>query len=188
MHAKDEEIAVALWRRLDTPGHDAARLSPVADGWFLQGTTVYRDEAGPAGIRYEVLLDRGWATVRGRVRGFLGGREIDDVITRQGGRWIFNGRAVHGLDHLVDLDFGFTPATNLQQLRRVPIAIGAAVDIPVAWIDAGGDTLTEMQQRYERIAERSYRYRSTTTGYEGVLELAPSGFAQKYPGLWESMA
>jgi hypothetical protein len=43
----------------------------------------------------------------------------------------------------------------------------------------------ELQQRYERVAERGYRYRSTTTGYEGLLELAPNGFAARYPELWE---
>jgi hypothetical protein len=184
MHPHDE-IAMALWRRLDTPGHDAARLCPAPDGWILRGTTVYREEAGPASIHYEVLLDRSWMTLRGRVQGFMAGQEIDDVVTREGGAWSFNGRKVPGLDHLVDLDFGFTPATNLQQLRRVPIAIGAAADIPVAWVDAGGHTLVELLQRYERIGECTYQYTSPTTGYEGLLELAPNGFAAKYPPLWE---
>ena len=184
MHPGDE-VAVALWRRLDTAGHDAARLSRTTQGWVLQGTAAFRDESGPAGIRYEVVLDGGWATLRGRVQGFIAGQEFDDVITRAGGVWTFNGQKVPGLEHLVDLDFGFTPATNLQQLRRVPIAIGQAADIPVAWVDAGGRTLVEMRQRYERIAERTYRYRSSTTGYHGVLELAPNGFAARYPTLWE---
>lgn len=178
-------IAMALWRRLDTPGHDAARLSRTRQGWVLQGNAVWRDDAGPAAIRYELILEDGWATVSARLQGFLDGREIDDEITRDGGAWSFNGRAVPGLERLVDLDLGFTPATNLQQLRRVPIAVGAAADIPVAWVDAGGHTLIELQQRYERIAERTYHYQSPTTGYEGLLELAPNGFAARYPELWE---
>lgn len=177
-------MEMALWRRLDTPGHDAARLLRVEGGWLLQGVTVYREAAGPVGLHYEVSLDRNWATLRARAHGFIAGREIDDVITREGGAWAFNGRKVSGLDHLVDLDFGFTPATNLQQLRRVPIAIGAAADIPVAWVDAGGNTLVELRQRYERVGERMYLYTSVTTGYEGLLELAPNGFAATYPSLW----
>ena len=176
---------MALWRRLDTPGHDAARLSRTPQGWFLQGCAVWRDDAGPAALRYELILERDWSTARARVHGFLGGREIDDVITRQDAGWSFNGHRVPGLEGLADLDFGFTPATNLQQLRRVPIAVGAGADIPVAWVDAGGHTLVELQQRYERISDRTYRYVSSTTGYEGQLELAPNGFAAVYPALWE---
>jgi uncharacterized protein len=186
MQAADD-CAVALWRRLDVPGHDAARLSRTPRGWSLQGSAVWRDDGGAAALRYELALGLDWSTEGARVRGFLGDREIDDVITREGGMWSFNGRKVPGLEHLVDLDFGFTPATNLQQLRRVPIAIGEAADIPVAWVDAGGRGLMELQQRYERLAERSYRYRSATTGYEGLLELAPNGFAARYPALWEML-
>lgn len=187
MQQQDDD-ALALWRRLDTPGHDAARLSRTPRGWLLQGSAVWRDDAGAAALRYELMLDGGWATVRALVKGFIGDREIDDVITREAGGWSFNGYRVPGLEGLVDLDFGFTPATNLQQLRRVPIAIGGAADIPVAWVDAGGNTLVELQQSYERVAERSYRYCSTTTGYEGLLELAPNGFAARYPELWEIVA
>jgi hypothetical protein len=179
------DTAVALWRRLDTPGHDAARLSRAPQGWLLQGSAAWRDDGGPAALRSELILAPGWSTVRARVQGFVGGRVIDDVIAREGNGWSFNGRRVPGLERLADLDFGFTPATNLQQLRRVPIAVGGAADIPVAWVDAGGNTLVELQQRYERIGDRTYRYRSSTTGYEGLLALAPNGFAARYPGLWE---
>jgi hypothetical protein len=48
--------------------------------------------------------------------------------------WILNGSAVPGLDRFVDLDLGFTPVTNLQQLRRVPIAENESAQVPVAWL------------------------------------------------------
>jgi hypothetical protein len=31
----------ALWRRLDTPGHDAAHVSRTDDGWRLDGAAVF---------------------------------------------------------------------------------------------------------------------------------------------------
>ncbi|HET9068250.1 MAG TPA: putative glycolipid-binding domain-containing protein, partial [Amaricoccus sp.] len=149
--------ATALWRRLDAPGHDAAILRRTRRGWSLTGTAVFLAAEGPACLAYAVDLDAGWRTRQGRVRGFAGRRRLDHRILRTGGGWSLDGVPVPGLGHLVDLDYSFTPATNLQQLRRVAPAVGAAVDIPVAWFDIGRP-LTELPQRYERRGETSFWY------------------------------
>src|SRR5207244_2474062 len=38
------EVAAILWRRLDTPGHDACRLERSDAGWELDGTAVFRED------------------------------------------------------------------------------------------------------------------------------------------------
>ena len=176
--------AFAIWRRLDTPGHDAALLTRSDTGWSLRGTAVFKHPAGPACIDYSVDLDAGWKTRRGTVRGFLADRELDHVISREAGGWRLDGALIEGLEHLWDLDYGFTPATNLQQLRRVAIVSGQAVDLPVAWFDIDATTLTELPQRYERRGETTYWYVAPTVPYEGLLELSADGFAANYPRLW----
>lgn len=175
----------ALWRRLDVPGHDAARLIPTNEGWRLRGTAVFKHQDGPASINYSVIVDAEWRTIRGRVRGFAGDRLMEHSIDRDADGWRLDGVEVPGLGHLVDLDYGFTPATNVLQLRRVAPAIGATVELPVAWFDVDGGSLTELPQRYERQSESKYRYAAPSVPYEGMLELSPSGFALTYPGLWQ---
>jgi hypothetical protein len=176
----------ALWRRVDTPGHDACRLEELADGWQLEGTAVFLHEGAPTRLAYQVVCDPTWATRRGRVQGWLGERPVDFTVVRtSGGVWTLNGDVVPGLERYVDLDLGFTPATNLLQLRRVALADGESADVPVAWIDAPPRTLTVLPQRYERRDRLTYWYESPTAGYSALLELAPNGFVRRYPGLWE---
>lgn len=174
----------AIWRRLDTPGHDAALLTRSDSGWSLRGTAVFKHQAGPACINYSVDVDASWKTRRGDVQGFLADRELEYVISRESDGWYLDGVLIDGLEHLCDLDYGFTPATNLQQLRRVAIVPGQAVDLPVAWFDLDTTTLTELPQRYERRDETTYWYVAPTVPYEGLLELSPNGFATTYPRLW----
>jgi hypothetical protein len=177
-------VDFAMWRRLDTPGHDAAILTRNAGGWSLRGMAVFKHEVGPACINYAVELDRSWVTISGDLRGFLAGTPIEHVIRRDNGGWYLNGTMIAGLQHLVDLDYGFSPATNMQLLRRINLNPGQSMDVSVVWFDIDATTLTELPQRYERRDEASYWYKSPTGGYEGVLQVAKNGFARTYPHLW----
>ena len=53
------------------------------------------------------------------------------------------------------------------------------------WFDVGETTLVELPQVYERRTDTTYWYASPTAHYEGLLELAPNGFAANYPELWK---
>lgn len=167
------------------PGHDAARLSPTDGGHSLDGMAVFMHPTGPACVGYHVEVDASWRTLRGRVQGFLAGRRLDHTIIRDAGGWSLDGVLIAGLERLQDLDYGFTPATNLLQLRRVAPKPGDAIDLPVAWFDVDASTLSVLPQRYERRDEHTYQYHAATVPYEGLLELAPDGFIRCYPGLWE---
>jgi hypothetical protein len=176
----------ALWRRLDTPGHDACRLDRTADGWLLAGTAVFRHDGAPARLDYELACDEAWRSRRGAVRGWLGARRVDRVMERSDtGGWTLDGAAAPGLEALVDLDFGFTPATNLPQLRRVALGVGDAADVTVAWFDVDEPALRVLPQRYERRSVEGYWYESPTSSYAALLEVTPGGFVRVYPDLWE---
>ena len=86
---------------------------------------------------------------------------------------------------VLDLDLGFTPATNMVQLRRVALAIGEDAAFVVAWLDAGEDELTRLPQEYRRTSDRKLRYALSTFAYDATITLAENGFASIYPGLWE---
>ncbi len=176
----------AFWRRLDVPGHDAALFEPSGSGWRLRGSAVFHDERGPVTAIYEVALDGDFVTRSGSVHGFIGTEPYDHEVVRDEQGWLLDGRRVPGLAHLVDLDFGFTPSTNLQQLKRVGLDVGGTADIAVAWFDIGADTLVELPQRYERREADRYWYESPTSDYREMLELAETGFVTRYPDLWEA--
>ena len=120
------------------------------------------------------------------MNGFAGQRPLDYSVVREDACWTLNGAPQPGLNHLFDLDLGFTPATNLQQLRRVAIAESETVRLPVAWLDVDAGTLTELAQVYERRSPSTFWYRAPSFGYEGLLQLAPEGFIRSYPDLWEA--
>ena len=178
-------IAHALWRRLDTPGCDAAFLFESRNGYQLRGSAIFKADPGPARLTYCVELDRGWRAQAGRVTGEIRETSVLHHMAYSQAGWSLNGTPVAGLAHLRDLDFGFTPATNMPALRRAALVVGQSADLPAAWFDLDPPRLVELPQHYRRQSQTRYDYQSPTTGYRAVLDLATSGFVQNYPGLWE---
>ena len=180
-------IDAILWRRLDTPGHDACRLLQRDGVWRLEGAAAFCHEGVPACLAYEVDCDGEWRTRKGVVHGWVGARSLDFRITRGlYGTWTLNGQVVPHLDGCVDLDLGFTPATNLFQLRRVALQVGQAADVPVAWLDVPVGTLDTLHQRYERRTVEVYWYEAPRFDYFALLQVSAVGFVEKYPNLWEA--
>jgi uncharacterized protein len=179
-------MASIFWRRLDAPGHDACRLEERDAAWVLEGTAVFRENAEPAALEYSVVCDLAWRTRYGQVRGWIGDRPVTLRIEHaEKGVWTVNGAPVRLPAACVDLDLGFTPATNLTQLRRLDLAPGQAADVDVAWWDLGAGTLEVLSQRYERRTAHTYWYESRRFDYRALLEVTPEGFVRRYPGLWE---
>lgn len=179
--------ALALWRRLDAPGHDTARLDPIDGGWLLHGHAIFRAPSGPAQLTYLVVLGEDWTTQEAQVTGWIGARDVLARISREGG-WRFNDEPIAGLDHCVDIDIGFTPATNLHQLKRLALPVGGRAAFDVAWLDDEVTGLTALPQVYERRTESLYAYESPTSGYAETLDFRPDGFVRDYPGLWRMEA
>jgi hypothetical protein len=176
-----------LWRRLDTPGHDACRLERSVTGWKLGGTAVFLQDGAPAQLIYHVECDLAWRKQQGYVHGWLGTQSVEfSIAGTSGGDWTCNGAVVSNLGNCVDLDLGFTPATNLLPLRRLALAEGQATNAPAAWLNIWTGTLEVLPQRYERRAEATYWYEAPSVDYAGLLEVTPSGFIRRYPGLWEA--
>jgi len=174
----------AAWTWLDRPGRDAALLRPIDGGWLLQGAAAFDHDAGSAAVAYRVEADARWRTRRGMISGFLGDETIRHEIQRDDAGWRLNGVRIEGLEHLVDLDYGFTPATNVLQLSRIALKPGERLEVPVVWFDLDSASLIELRQTYERRGEASYWYEAPGVPYRALLEIAPSGFVQSYPGLW----
>lgn len=174
-----------LWRRLDQPGHDAARLSETVIGIVIHGTSVFNESGQPCRLDYRVMCNHNWQTVAARITGWLGMSEIKVKISVNAGRqWSINGRLCPDLEGCHDLDLSFSPATNLLPIRRERLEVGGRAEVRAAWLRFPELILEPLDQVYERIDESSYRYQSDHGAFEAQLTTNASGFVIDYPGLW----
>jgi hypothetical protein len=176
-----------VWRRLDGPGHDVCRVDRYGSGWRLEGSAAFIADDLPAMLAYTLDCDDEWRTIAGHITGWRHDVPIDVQIVRTSrGEWSMNGEQVAGVDGLDDLDFGFTPATNLTQLRRLSLTIGQTAELTVAWLDIFAGTLSPVGQHYQRLTDTLYAYEAPAFGYAEELEVDPVGFVVRYPRLWEA--
>ncbi|HYE43046.1 MAG TPA: putative glycolipid-binding domain-containing protein [Caulobacteraceae bacterium] len=174
-----------LWTALYAPGLDACRIERLADGWRLAGTAVFAHERGPASLAYSVDCAPDWTTRNGDVRGWIGDATVEADIRRGPQGWTLNGEDQPQVEGCLDLDYGFTPATNRLQMSRAAIGVGQTVDFDVAWFDGEGG-LRRLPQTYERLTPTTYRYASPDGDYRAVLEMDDNGFVTHYPTLWRA--
>ena len=177
--------AAFFWQKLNHPGHDSCRLFKLSNGWRLSGASVFREEERPCHFHYEVLTDAIWRTRRASVAGYIGNRAVVLRIATAGNHWKMGGEALNGTTECVDVDLGFTPATNLIALRRLSLKIGQRAEAPAAYLSFPKMRLVKLPQIYHRVSRTEYEYEAPTVGYAGTLQVATSGAIVHYSGLFE---
>lgn len=178
-----------LWRRLDQEGHHACLLGETDDGWCLKGHALFVHEGKPSSLAYDVSCDSGWRTRAARVDGFVALQKLRlEIERRADGQWLLNGKGHAEAAGLVDIDLGFTPATNLLPIRRLDHGPGKTTPAPAAYLAFPQLELVRLDQTYRRLDESRYAYAASAFGYEAVLTVSPVGFVLDYPGLWRSAA
>lgn len=172
-----------LWRRLDRPGHDAARAVFHDPFWQLGGMAVFSHDGVPCRLEYAVVCDAAWRTLHAGVVGWVGSRRIRMNIVAGAGGWHLNGGLHAELADCLDLDLAFTPATNMLPIRRLTLRPGQASAVRAAWLTFPNLALESLNQTYRRTGETTYHYESD--GFATDLEVNESGFVIRYPGQWE---
>lgn len=110
--------------------------------------------------------------------------ESDQNIHTADSKWLLNDIHQPALEHCIDLDLGFTPATNILQLRRIVLA--EAADLSVAWPVLPDGTLDVLARRHERQMEATYWHEVPRFKYATLLDVTPNGFICHYPMLWKA--
>ena len=174
-----------IWRRLDLPGHEAARLVREGSEWHLRGTAVFASEGRACRLDYQVMCDEGWRTRSGRVTGWVGTDPVAVEVSVEAGRWRLNGTEAPAVADCVDLDLEFSPSTNLLPIRRLDLAVGASAPARAAWLRFPSFALEPLDQVYRRTGTTSYRYESTDGTFVRDLRVNDAGLVIDYPGLWE---
>ena len=176
-----------LWRWLDRPGHDSARLQQIGGAWHLRGTSVLSHEGQPCRLDYLVACDAEWRTVGARVSGWIGERTVEvEIAVDADGRWRLNGVEAPEAAGCVDVDLNFSPCTNLLPIRRLRLEIGGEARAMAAWLRFPELHLEPLDQVYRRTGERAYRYASADGTFVRDLEVDEAGFVTRYPDFWEA--
>ncbi|NIY96150.1 putative glycolipid-binding domain-containing protein [Salipiger sp. HF18] len=181
-----ETIATTRWRALDRDGEDKCRLALLNGGYMLVGHARFRDGAGWAALDYVVRIGSDWRTLGADVTGTHAGTELKLKLVCEGGAWSLNGAPQPQLDGCEDVDFAFTPATNLMPLRRMPDV--GRLSTRSAWLRLPGPTVSPLDQSYIRERGNIVSYHAEQSAYATQLVVDQNGFVTTYPGLWETDA
>ncbi len=177
------------WKRIDQPASERATLAKLGDGWQLVGMVTGRDQAaGEYVLRYDVRVDDAWVTRSADVEGTLGEKPVQIRLThdQSTGIWMRNGVAVPELEGCVDVDLGFTPATNTLPIRRLALEVGAAATVYAAWLRFPDLTMEVLEQRYIREEPYGYHYESGGGHFQADLEVNALGLVTRYGHYWVS--
>jgi hypothetical protein len=175
-----------LWRRLDQPGHESARLVYQDPDWQLEGTAVFAHNHQPCRLDYLIVCDAAWETRSGRVSGWVGDKPVEiELWVDSARRWFLNGGESPEVAGCIDLDLNFSPSTNLLPIRRLGLAVAGAREVKAAWLRFPSFTLEPLDQRYQRLDATTYRYQSGGGRFVRELAVNEAGFVTVYPGFWQ---
>lgn len=170
---------VVMWIAHQPPGNDACRFALTTRSLLIEGSS----RSGDMATRYRVRADQSGITRRARIVSRAG----EHLIERdKAGQWTLDGQDVPAVAGAVDIDLGFTPATNTLPIRRLGLAIGEAADVTLAWFDPADRRLKPLRQRYRRLDTDHFRYGSPDHGFETDLTVDHFGAVTHYPGYWDA--
>ena len=180
-----EQRSTILWRVLDEPGHESARLSWRGGAWHLEGTAVFSHEGRPCRLDYGVRCDAEWRSLSGSVAGWVGDEDVDVRWEADGeGRWRLNGAECPAVEGCTDVDLNFSPSTNLLPIRRLELAVGEEAAVRAAWLRFPSFAFETLEQVYRRTGAGTYRYESNGGSFVRDLRVNEAGFVTLYPELW----
>lgn len=175
-----------LWVSEELGSAEHFTLVRDASAGALGGTVVLPIDGVPAHLRYAVRVDEHWRTQRVEVD-IVGDSRRRLEIEVSDERWIVDGDRRADLDGCVDVDLGWTPATNLLPIRRLAPAVGESVSLEVAWLRFPELDIVANRQSYTRLDTESWRYESGP--FDATLTTAQHGVVTRYGhDLWRAAA
>jgi hypothetical protein len=175
----------AIWRRLDTPGHEGCRVSRLDHSWRLGGTAVFVFENRPCSLHYQIECDARWVTRQTLVTGWVAEQTVDVTVVHDGnGGWQLNQLQCDAVAGCIDVDLNFSPSTNLLPIRRLNLAVGASAPVRAAWLRFPNFNLEPLEQSYTRLEQNVYRYESAGGRFVAEVTVDAGGLVVDYGQIW----
>lgn len=177
-----------LWHSQQLGSYEYLCVRRTPDGHTLAGTVVLPIESRPALIRYTVDIDEQWLCRAADVE--VDGATIQRRLLLEAdrsGRWRVDGQPITVLDGCIDVDLGFTPATNTLPIRRIGLDVGERAALRAALVTFPQLSVVVSEQTYERVDASRWRFTAGTSSAD--LEVDPSsGLVLRYHDIWTSPA
>ena len=176
-----------IWRSDLLDSTERFRLEQSNDGFRLSGTVSIDRRGAHVGITYEVDNTTDWRTRRAVIR--IPDVQVEFDVTVEGSAsWSINGRRRSDLRGCIDIDLGWTPATNTLPIRRTRAPIGSPTEVRAAWLQWPELDFIAATQTYTKQDEGTWLYESGD--FSAVLEVDPHGAVVTYgdPPIWYSVS
>lgn len=186
MALNSQLVCAGLWQWLQGPGLERFEFVRAGDEWVFCGTILTMAKNADAEARYEIVCDSLFHTRRANIflRDSTGERTLN--IEARDGRWFENGRENHAVKGAIDIDLGWSPATNTLPIRRLNLAVGhASGEFIAAWVRFPELTLQPLPQEYLRLGDLRYRYSSRGEAFVAELLVDDHDLVLDYEGFWQ---
>lgn len=148
-------------------------------GHLLHGVVVIPINEQPSHVIYCVEVDCDWRTRTLHALVETPTQRNSITLSTDGeGFWETDAGSRERLAGCIDVDLGCTPSTNTLPIRRLHLAIGESQALDVAYLRFPELKLERATQRYERLADRRWRYRSGR--FRADLHVDSHGYVTRY--------
>ena len=177
-----------IWHRLDTPGHESARVFLTKSRWTLTGTAIFVYDRQPCRLNYLLKCDSQWQTLSAKIAGWLGDKSIGvDISVDSDHHWRLNKEDCADVTGCIDLDLNLSPLTNTLPIRRLNLGVGQRANVRAAWLRFPSFTLEPLEQIYRRVKTSKYHYESDESAggrFVAELDVDRAGLVIHYPNFW----
>jgi hypothetical protein len=157
-----------------------------AGGFKFSGLILQAHEEAPYVARYAIEVDAGWRTRNVEVELEEPGQRRLRLVVDGEGNWSRDGQRLGQVADCIDVDLEWSPSTNTLPIRRLRLAPGETKTVAAAWVRFPSLEVQRLEQTYERLAERRYRYRSGR--FTADLEVDDDGTVLQYGMNWKAVA
>jgi hypothetical protein len=175
-----------LWQGLIAPSMERFVAARTETGFQLSGLILQAHQDAPHVVRYAIGVDEVWRTRTVEVELENDGQHRTSLVADGAGHWSRDGKQLSALDACLDVDLEWSPSTNTLSIRRLGLAVGATKVVSAAWVRFPSLEVQRLDQSYERLEERRYRYRSG--GFTADLTVDDEGMVLQYGVTWKAVA
>ena len=175
-----------LWQGLMAPSMKRFVAARTENGFQLSGLILQAHQDDPYVVRYAIDVDDAWRTRAVQVQVENDGEHRIALVADGEGLWSRDGEQLPAVDRCLDVDLEWSPSTNTLPIRRLGLAFAQTTVVTAAWVRFPSLEVQRLEQSYERLDERRYRYRSGR--FTADLAVDDDGVVLQYGVNWKAVA
>jgi uncharacterized protein len=175
-----------LWQGLIAPSMERFVAARTENGCQLSGLILQAHQDEPYVVRYSIDVDDAWRTRAVQIEVENAGQHRITLAADGAGHWLRDGERVPAVENCLDVDLEWSPSTNTLPVRRLGLALGETKTVAAAWVRFPSLAVQRLDQSYERLEERRYRYRSGR--FTADLTVDEDGVVLQYGVNWKAVA